>query len=78
MKDYAIQPDDPLVDVARKTYKMELSEFSEHIGVSENTLKPWRKNLPPYGKAMLEALIENYELKEKIKVIDDFKKLLSE
>jgi hypothetical protein len=53
-----------LVDECCNAHGMKLPKFCEKYKLSEPTLKTWRKNLPSYGKLLLEVLIENYHLKQ--------------
>lgn len=65
-----IKKDDNLVNMCCSLYELELSEFCKKYELSESTMKDWRKNLPSYGKVMLEQLIENYHLKKKLKKVN--------
>lgn len=62
---------DNLVDQCRILLGLELSEFCKEYELSESTMKDWRKNLPSYGKIMLEQIMENYELKKELKSKDE-------
>lgn len=55
-----------LVDICCRTHGMSLSEFAKAKELKESTLKQWRRCLPGYGKVMLEALIENHDLKQEL------------
>lgn len=65
-----IKKENNLVNKCCSLYELELSEFCKKYELSESTMKDWRKNLPSYGKVMLEQLIENYHLKKKIEKKD--------
>jgi len=69
---------DNLVDKCRILLGLELSEFAKKYEIPLPTLKSWRTNLPSYGKVMLEHIMENHELKKKLKSKDEkLSKLLS-
>lgn len=74
---------DNLVDQCCEYFGLSLPELAEKLCGAESTLKQWRKNLPWYGKVLLEGVIENHKLESKLaqkeKVLeqlqDTFKKL---
>lgn len=59
---------DNLVNQCCTLYGLELSEFCMKFNLKESTLKTWRKELPTYGKLLLEQLIENYNLRKKLEI----------
>lgn len=60
--------DNNLVNQCCSLHNLELSEFSKKFDIKESTLKTWRKDLPSYGKLLLETLIQNYNLKVELEV----------
>lgn len=56
---------------------LELSEFCNKYDLKLATIKDWRKNLPNYGKVMLEQIMENHKLKKELESKDKKLSILS-
>ena len=60
-----------LIERALETFGMDLPSFARHIDMPKSTLQQWAykednsEKVPRYAIVMLEALIENKQLKEK-------------
>ena len=61
-----------LVTKTLVAYNMTLTQFAEHIEFPKSTIQTWidKDKVSRCGEIMLEALIENKELKEKSEAVE--------